>query len=47
MVKNLREYLPFCWWNDLHDARLHSMLVDFIDEALEVAELIHCLHSQG
>lgn len=34
---------PFFWWNDLDYTRLHSMLVDLFDEALEIAKLIHCL----
>jgi hypothetical protein len=36
---------PFCGRNDFDDARFHSMLVNFVDEALEVAELVHGLHT--
>lgn len=40
---------PFFRGNNLHDACLHSIFIDFVDEALEVSELVHCLkqyHSQ-
>lgn len=39
----LEHVLPFCWRNNLHDSGLHSVLVDLVDEALEVAELVHSL----
>lgn len=35
--------VPFLWWNDLDNTRLHSVLVDLVNEPLEVAELVHCL----
>lgn len=38
-----RDDLPFSRRNDFYDARLHSVLVNLVDKALEVAELIHGL----
>jgi hypothetical protein len=46
MQPELSQYLPFCWWNNFNDTGLHSMFVNFIDEALEVAELVHGLFKQ-
>jgi NTP pyrophosphatase (non-canonical NTP hydrolase) len=43
MQPGVGQYLPFGWRNNFDDARLHSMLVNLVDEALEVAELIHSL----
>jgi len=36
-------YSPFLWRNNLHNACLHSVLVNLFDEGLEVSELVHCL----
>ena len=33
--------IPFFRWYHLHDARLHAVLVNLVDELLEVTELVH------
>ena len=36
-------YIPFWWRNDFDNARLHAVLVDFVNELFEATELVHGL----
>jgi hypothetical protein len=36
-------FLPFLWWIDQDNARLHAIRIDTLDIALEVFELFHGL----
>lgn len=37
------DHRPFFWRYDFDDPRLHSIFIDFRDEGLEAAKLVHCL----
>ena len=37
--------VPFLWWNNFNDPRLHAVLVDLVDKGFEASELFHGLHT--